>query len=226
MPTEGRPGTSPRPASWRRAVNRPRYTSHPPTSEAAGTPRTVAIEIPEKITDAAHAARAAGTRRPPMLAPIAQNPPMPRPSRNRPSSIVAKFGAAVDTAPLTVNSPAISSSTSRRSSRPAATASAGEAMAATTAGTVTMVAAASWETRRLVRIPVSNATGRQLGGLHVECPATDIGSGDPRRRVSPELVENACDIGRRPLLGDLPVRHAIGVDLVPPDRSPRCWEAE
>ena len=56
--------------------------------------------------------------------------------------------------------------------------------------------------------------------------ATNIGSGDPRRRVSPDLVENVRHIGGRPLLGDLPVRYAIGVDLVPPDGFSRCWEAE
>ena len=66
---------------------------------------------------------------------------MPTRSSNRANSIVAKFGAAADNASLTINNPAISS-TSRRSSHPAATASAGEAIAATAAGTVTMVAAA------------------------------------------------------------------------------------
>src|SRR6202034_2552228 len=170
------------------AANAILHPSHPPTNEATGTPSTIARVIPENIIDLAQAARGSGTRLPPILAPIAQNPPMPTPSRNRANSIVAKFGAAADSASLTINSPPISSSTSRRSSHPAATASAGEAIAATAAGTVTMVAAAPWETPRLVRIGVSSATGRNSLVTSVKVPSATENTAKRCRRYTPSVI--------------------------------------
>jgi hypothetical protein len=70
----------------------------------------------------------------------------------------------------------------------AATANAGEAMAATAAGTVTMVAASPWETPRLSRMPVSSATGRNSLVTSVKVPSATENTARRWRKETSSVV--------------------------------------
>src|SRR5580704_8440416 len=73
--------------------------------------------------------------------------------------------------------------------------------------------------------PVTSARPNRVAASLLAVLVT-IGSGNPRRGVSPQLIEDVCHVGGGPLLDDLPVREAIAVDLVPPDRLFCGWKAE
>ncbi len=163
--------TRPRTPTAPKAARQPPSPSSSPRSVPAGTPRTDAVGTPPKTSAVARPTCRSGTSRTAIPPASAQKPPTLIPTSRRAASSTAKSGARA-AARLAAAIRAMSPhSTSRRSIRPAPTATSGAQHPATSPGTVTMSPAVPSDTPSASPTGVSRPTGSSSEVIRQKIPS-------------------------------------------------------
>jgi hypothetical protein len=148
-----------------------RQPANPAINVPAGTPRTVAIEMPAAMIVVARVIMGFGTKRLPSVTAMVQNPPTLTPKITRPASITAKLEASAQVILETTSSPINISTRLRRSALRAPIVISGAAKVATNPGMVTISPAVPSETCSPAEICVNKPIGRNSEVTKTNAPS-------------------------------------------------------